>query len=236
MMIVCQNAAFGYEGHIVVSDLNFSVQAGNFLCISGENGSGKTTLVKGLLRLLAPAAGTISFSPELGQFDTGYLSQETAVKNDFPAGVFEIVLSGNVGRMGFRPFYSRAEKRRAEDNLQRLGIADLRNRCFRELSGGQRRRVLLARSLCAAQKLLILDEPFAGLDPLISAELYRLLKTINRESGMTIIMVSHDIDAEECATHALHLQKKQLFFGSMEEYRHSEIGKKFFGKMGVENV
>jgi zinc transport system ATP-binding protein len=236
MMIVCQNAAFGYEGHIVVNNLNFSVQAGDFLCVSGENGSGKTTLVKGLLRLLNPVEGTISFSPELGQFDTGYLSQETAVKNDFPAGVFEIVLSGNVGKMGFRPFYTRAEKHRAEENLRRLGIADLRNRCFRELSGGQRRRVLLARSLCAAQKLLVLDEPFAGLDPLISAELYRLLRTINRELGMTIIMVSHDIDAAECATHALHLHKRQLFFGSMEEYRRSETGKQFFVKMGGENV
>ena len=229
-LLSCQNVSFGYDGHIIARGMNFSVKSGDFLCIVGENGSGKTTLLRGLLRLIAPMEGTISFSSELEQTDIGYLSQETIAKKDFPAGVLEIALSGNLGKMGLRPFYTMAEKRRAEETLSQLGIADLKESCFRELSGGQQRRVLLARSLCAAQKLLVLDEPFAGLDPLISTELYRLLKKINREMGMTIIMVSHDIDVADCATHALHLQKQQLFFGSMEEYRQSETGKKFFIK------
>jgi zinc transport system ATP-binding protein len=234
--ICCQNVSFGYEGHIVVRGLNFSVEAGDFLLVAGENGSGKSTLIKGLLRLLPPMEGSINFGPEIGRSQIGYLSQQSAAKQDFPAGVFEIVLSGNLGKKGFRPFYSREEKQRAEENLDLLGICDLKNRCFRELAGGQQRRVLLARSLCAAEKLLVLDEPFAGLDPLISAELYLLLKKINRDMGMTIVMVSHDIDAADCATHVLHLQKRQLFFGSMEEYRQSETGKKFLSKRENDDV
>jgi len=236
-MIDCQNVSFGYDGHIVVHDLNFSVEAGDFLLIAGENGSGKSTLVKGLLRLINPIEGSITFKGAFEQIHMGigYISQQTAAKQDFPAGVMEIVLSGFLGKKRFLPFYRHAEKRQAEENLRLLGIADLGSRCFRELSGGQQRRVLLARSLCAADKLLVLDEPFAGLDPLISAELYRLLEKINRETGMTIIMVSHEIEAADYATKVLHLQKQQLFFGSMEDYRQSEIGKKFFVKE-VDNV
>ena len=228
MWIDCQNLSFGYEGHIVVHGLNFSVEAGDFLLIAGENGSGKSTLVKGLLRLISPMEGTINFSSGFKQSDTGYLSQQAAAKQDFPAGVCEIVLAGNLGKKGFWPFYRQAEKQKAEEKMRMLNIAELKDRCFRELSGGQQRRVLLARSLCAAEKLLILDEPFAGLDPLISAELYRLLEKINRETGMTVIMVSHEIEAANCATKVLHLQNHQLFFGSMEDYRKSETGKHFW--------
>ena len=226
----CQNLSYGYDGHIAVSGLNFSVQAGEFLLIAGENGSGKSTLIKGLLRLIPPMEGSITFSPEFAPYQTGYLSQQSAAKQDFPAGVFEIVLSGNAGKHWFFPFYRQQDKRRAEENMSLLGIEDLRDRCFRELSGGQQRRVLLARSLCAAEKLLVLDEPFAGLDPLISVELYRLLAKINRERGMTIIMASHDIEAASCARKVLHLQRQQLFFGSMDEYLKSETGKNFFVK------
>ena len=228
MLIDCRNASFGYDGHIVVHGLNFSVQDGDFLLIAGENGSGKTTLIKGLLRLISPMEGTITFDGAFKQTKTGYLSQQIAAKQDFPAGVMEIVLSGFLGKKEFFPFYRNSEKRKAEENLRLLGITDLGSRCFRELSGGQQRRVLLARSLCAADNLLVLDEPFAGLDPLISAELYRLLEKINRETGITLIMVSHEIKAAACATKVLHLQKHQLFYGSMEDYRQSEIGRKFF--------
>ena len=236
MLIGCQKASFGYDGHITIRDLDFSVHSGDFLFIAGENGSGKTTLLKGLLRLLNPIEGRITFYSELEQTGIGYLSQEAIAKKDFPAGVLEIVLSGNLGKMRLRPFYTPAEKRYAEKLLEQLDIKKLKNSCFRELSGGQQRRVLLARSLFAAQQLLVLDEPFASLDPRISAELYNLLKKINQETGMTIIMVSHEIEAADCATHALHLQNQQLFFGSMEAYRQSETGKKFFVKKETNNV
>ncbi|MDR2717678.1 MAG: metal ABC transporter ATP-binding protein [Treponema sp.] len=228
--IQCQNTAFGYDGQSAVCGLNFSVEAGDFLLIAGENGSGKSTLIKGLLRLIPPMEGTLNFSAECTPSRTGYLSQQTAAKQDFPAGVFEIVLSGNLGKKGLVPFYRSAEKQKAHENLRLLDIAELKDRCFRELSGGQQRRVLLARSLCAAEKLLVLDEPFAGLDPLISAELYRLLAHINRETGMTIIMASHDSEAAGCAKKVLHLHQRQLFFGGMEDYLHSETGKNFFIK------
>jgi zinc transport system ATP-binding protein len=180
--------------------------------------------------------GVLSFKGEFEKTYTGYLSQQIAPKQDFPAGAFEIVMSGNLGKMKLRPFYTRTERQKALENMRLLGIADLKTHCFRELSGGQQRRVLLARSLCAAKNLLILDEPFAGLDPLISAELYQQLTMINRETGMTIVMASHDVDAADCVTHVLHLQKRQLFFGSAEEYKRSETGKNFFGKMEKNDV
>jgi zinc transport system ATP-binding protein len=241
MSISCQNISFGYDGHIVIHDLNFSVQDGNFLLIAGENGSGKSTLIKGLLRLMPPMGGIINFNPGFKQSRVGYLSQQTAAKQDFPAGVFEIIMSGNLGKKGFWPFYNHTEKQKAKENMQLLGITELKDHCFRELSGGQQRRVLLARSLCAADKLLILDEPFAGLDPIISVELYRLLEKINRELGITIIIVSHEIEAAGCATHVLHLQNlrsqnRQIFFGTMEDYRQSETGKSFFIKKGAGDV
>jgi zinc transport system ATP-binding protein len=236
MQISCQNLSFGYEGHSAVSGLDFSVQAGDFLLIAGENGSGKSTLIKGLLRLIPPLEGTLNFSPECTPSRTGYISQQIAAKQDFPAGVLEIALSGNLGKKKFLPFYRAAEKQKARDYLRLLDIAELKDRCFRELSGGQQRRVLLARSLCAAEKFLVLDEPFAGLDPLISAELYRLLAQINRETGMTIIMASHDVEAAGCARKVLHLHKRQMFFGGMDEYLRSETGRNFFVQKEAQNV
>jgi zinc transport system ATP-binding protein len=227
-LIVSDNAAFGYDGHIVVRGLNFTVQHGDYFCIAGENGSGKSTLVQGMLRLLKPMQGSISFNIKTGNKTIGYLSQAQALKKDFPAGVKEIVLSGNLGSMGLRPFYSRTEKQKALENMERLGISDLKDVCFRELSGGLMRRVLLARSLCAAKDALILDEPFAGLDPLASESLYLLLQKLNSESGITVIMVSHDIEnAAKYAKHVLHLKNRQVFFGPVEDYKKSEFGKKF---------
>ena len=233
--INCINASFGYDGHVIVSRLDFSINDGDFILIAGENGSGKSTLVKGLMGLLTPMKGTINFSDAFKKSRVGYLSQQTAAKQDFPAGVFEIVLSGNLGRKGLWQFYNKADKNKAEENMRLLGIAELKNRCFRELSGGQQRRVLLSRSLCAADKLLVLDEPFAGLDPLITAELYLMLEKINREMGMTIVMVSHDIETSSCANKVLHLQRQQVFFGSMEDYLKSPTGNAFFVKKELTN-
>jgi zinc transport system ATP-binding protein len=228
-VVCCQDACFGYDGHIVVRELNFTVHKGDYLCIVGENGSGKSTLVKGILRLISPMRGSIVFGAEFGKNGVGYLSQQTAAKKDFPAGVYEIVVSGNAGTMGLRPFYSRKEKQAAEENMRRLGINGLRERCFRELSGGQQRRVLLARALCASRNLLVLDEPAAGLDPLVTSDVYALLKNINQEMGVTIIMVSHDIEAAAKYAHSiLHVKNKQCFFGSAEEYPQSDAGRELY--------
>ncbi|MDR1575367.1 MAG: ATP-binding cassette domain-containing protein [Treponema sp.] len=206
--IIGQNVSLGYGGNPIVSGLSFTLRQGGYLCIIGENGSGKSTLIKGILGLMTPLRGTITISPAIKKTEIGYLSQEAIAKKDFPAGAWEIVVSGNLGKTGLRPFYSKAEKQRAEETMRLLEISDLKEHCFRELSGGQQRRVLLARSLCAAEKLLVLDEPASGLDPLITSELYRLLKNIQAEKGMTIVMVSHDIEAaKQHASQIINLGK-----------------------------
>jgi zinc transport system ATP-binding protein len=216
-VIVFDDVSLGYEGHCVISGLSFAVNAGDFLCVAGKNGSGKTTLIKAMLRLLPPMRGRITFDG-VTRNSTGYVSQQSAAKKDFPAGAAEIVLSGMAGRMGARPFYSRKEKECAQENMERLGIAALKNRCFRELSGGQQRRVLIARALCAAgaglgapaPALLVLDEPAAGIDPAGTEELYALLKKLNGEAGMTIVMVSHDVKAaEQLAFNTLRLDAEE---------------------------
>ncbi|MDX9873002.1 MAG: metal ABC transporter ATP-binding protein [Clostridia bacterium] len=229
-LISCQEASFAYEGHTAVSNLDFTVESGDYLCIVGENGSGKSTLIKGLLRLIAPQSGKVLMGDGLKPHEIGYLPQQTAAQKDFPASAYEVILSGRLGARGLRPFYSRADKVIVEENIRRLDVGMLRNKCYRELSGGQQQRVLLARALSAAKKALLLDEPFAGLDPVITRELYRLIEMINREMGLTIIMVSHDVkSAVQYAGHILHLQNTQVFFGKTEEYLKSAVGERYWG-------
>jgi zinc transport system ATP-binding protein len=234
-LITCQDLSFAYEGNRAAWNLNFTVEEGDYLCVTGENGSGKSTLILGLLGLKTPQGGRI-LTNGIRANETGYLPQYKAAEKDFPAGVYEVVLSGRLGKRGLRPFYSREDKRIAAENLERLNIASLRNRCYRELSGGQRQRVLLARALCAAGRLLILDEPAAGLDPLVTVEFYQLLEGINRETGLTIIMVSHDLPmAVKYANRILHLRGEQLFFGTVSEYTRSKAGREFLGNAGGEH-
>lgn len=226
-LITVSNASLGYEGKAIVSDINFSVSDGDYLCIVGENGSGKSTLMKTLLGQKNVISGKIEFSDGLKQNEIGYLPQQTEVQKDFPASVKEIVLSGCLNRSGFRPFYSKSQKETAARNMEKLGITDLSGKCYRELSGGQQQRVLLARALCAAEKLLVLDEPVAGLDPMVTKSLYSLIEEINK-SGMTVIMVSHDMEAAvEYASHILHIGHKPLFFGKKEDYVKSDVYHRF---------
>ena len=225
--IICRNAALGYEDVIVTENLNFTVNSGDYLCILGENGSGKSTLIKALLGLKPQVSGEIKFCGDFSSKDIGYLPQQTPVQRDFPASVREIVLSGCLSRMGLRPFYKSAEKKLASDTMKQLGIENLADRCYRDLSGGQQQRVLLARALCAAEKMLLLDEPVTGLDPHAQNELYELVSKLNR-NGISIIMVSHDISsALKYASHILHISKKQLFFGTKLDYIKSSTGMKF---------
>ncbi len=209
--ITCENLTLGYGGRTILDPLNFSICKGDYLCIVGENGSGKTTLLKTLLGLQPPLGGSIVTGDGLKQTEIGYLPQQTFVQRDFPASVREIVLSGCQGRCGLRPFYSKEEKALAQASMERMEIGDLSKRCYRELSGGQQQRVLLARALCAARKVLLLDEPVAGLDPKAAAGMYRLIDKLNHEDGITVIMVSHDIAAaERYASHILHIREGRL--------------------------
>ena len=225
-LLTALDLSLGYDSHTIVEGLNFAVNAGDYLCIVGENGSGKTTLMKTLLGLQEPAGGKIQIGDGLKKKEIGYLPQQTLVQKDFPASVREIVLSGCQGRCGMRPFYSKEEKQLAEENMQRMGIAGLADRCYRELSGGQQQRVLLARALCATRKILLLDEPVSGLDPKVTAEMYDLISDLNR-GGITIIMISHDIAAAvRYASHILHIGAK-VFYGTKAEYLQSDAGKFF---------
>ncbi|MBQ7097372.1 MAG: ABC transporter ATP-binding protein [Clostridia bacterium] len=227
--IKCNNLALGYDGRVVAEDISFEVVQGDYLCIVGENGAGKSTLIKTLLKLNLPMGGKLEMDGELARGGIGYLPQQTEVQKDFPASVREIVLSGCIKSNGFRPFYSKSQKQLACDSMKKLGIDNLANCSYRELSGGQQQRVLLARALCASQKILLLDEPAAGLDPVATAEMYAVIEELNK-SGITIVMVSHDVAAAmKYAKHILHISHKLLFFGSVADYRVSNVGKAFLG-------
>lgn len=229
-LITCSHVDFGYENHDAVIDLTMEVEEGDYFCVVGANGSGKSTLVKGLLGLLAPTGGSLVVAEELRKIGIGYLPQQTAAQKDFPASVREVVLSGALNRRGNRPFYSRKEKNMARQAMDRLGILELEKHCYRELSGGQQQRVLIARALCAAGKMLILDEPVTGLDPQAIQDFYMLIRHLNKEEGVTILMVSHDMsNIVGQASKILHLHQSVVFYGSPEEYGKTKAGQEFLG-------
>ena len=216
--LTCRELSVGYDGKAVVQYLNFEVFAGDCLCIVGENGSGKSTLMKTLLGLQPPVGGRIVTGDGLRKNEIGYLPQQTAAQKDFPASVREIVLSGCQGRCGNRPFYNKKEKKLAADAMEKMQVAPLAKRCYRTLSGGQQQRVLLSRALCATQKMLLLDEPVSGLDPKVTAELYALIQKLNYEDGITVVMISHDLNAAlQYASHILHIGDR-VFFGTKAAY------------------
>lgn len=228
-ILECKDLSFGYDGRTVLENVSFAVNAGDYLCVVGENGSGKSTLIKGLLGLKAPQTGVISFGNGLKHTEIGYLPQQTQLQKDFPASVWEVVLSGRLNCLGGL-FYTKADKDAANANIERMGIEDIKYACYQELSGGQQQRVLLARALCATKKLLLLDEPVTGLDPVAANEMYNLIKLINLCDNISVIMVSHDIhEAVRYATKILHLGRTQLFFGTAAEYRESDAARRFLG-------
>lgn len=230
-MISCQKVYMNYDSTKAVNGVSFSVDKGDFLCIIGENGTGKSTLLKGILGLQKLNSGTIVFSGITNR-EIGYLPQRTVVQKDFPASVREVVLSGRQTK-GFRLFYTPKDKEIAQQNIKLMGIDDIKNKPFNELSGGQQQRVLLARALCATHKLLLLDEPTTGLDPFVTAELYSLVSKLNREYGVTVIMVTHDIrNSVEYANKILSMEHDSDFFGTTGEYMQTPAAKRIFGGDG----
>ena len=225
-LVTIKNASMGYEGKTVLSELNLEINEKDYICIVGENGSGKTTLMKCLLGLLQLQSGEINYNDGLKQSEIGYLPQKNVFQKDFPASVNEVVLSGCLNKKNTF-FYTKEQKEYAYSNMKLTGVYELRKKCFRELSGGQQQRVLLARALCATQKMLILDEPVTGLDPRATADMYSLIKDLNKK-GITIIMVSHDVTASiNNASKILHLSRDNYFYGTAHQYLHSEVGRKF---------
>lgn len=235
MIFECKDVTLGYENKVVAKNLNFKIDQGDYLCVVGENGTGKSTLIKTLLGLIKPLNGEVIANVQgKNHKGVGYLPQQTQAQKDFPASVWEVVLSGVLNNDHRCPFYNKKDKAEAEKNMEKLNILDLKKRCYRELSGGQQQRVLLARALCAADSVLILDEPVTGLDPAASMELYETIKDLNKKENVTIIMVSHDIkNALNYATHILHLEQEKDFFGTVEEYKKSNVSNMFLG--GVAN-
>ena len=224
-LISAKDLTIGFSDLVLYRDLSFEINEGDYVFVIGENGTGKTTLMRTLLGLRKPLKGEV-VTAGLKLSEIGYLPQQTIVQRDFPASVKEIVLSGFVGRLGINPFYSAAQKKKALDAMKRFGVENLASRCYRELSGGQQQRVLLARTLCAATKVLLMDEPVAGLDPFVTEEFYGLVEKLNRE-GMTIIMISHDIAAaKKYASHILHI-KNDPSFTEKKEYFASGKGNEF---------
>ena len=222
-LITCKNLSLAYEGKTIVTDINFSIDKGDYMCIVGENGSGKSTLMRTLLGLKTPFSGEIIFGDDLNKKNIGYLPQQTEIQRDFPASVKEIVMSGCISSGRFNPFYTKNQKNKALMNMEKLGITNIQNKCYRELSGGQQQRVLLARALCSASRLLILDEPAAGLDPVVTTEMYTIIEQLNKNENITVIMVSHDISqAVKYASHILHISEKPLFFGETKDYLKSD--------------
>ena len=219
-MIKCENLSLGYDGRAIVENLNFEIKEGDYLCVIGENGVGKSTLIKTLLKLIKPISGEVIYNENLCATEIGYLSQQQQLLKDFPASVFEIVLSGCQSKVGIRPFYTSKEKQSAKEKIEKLGLSDLMKRSFSELSGGQQQRVLLARALMAGHRLMILDEPVTGLDPQASQNMYDIINDLNR-SDMTIVMISHDIkEVLEYSSKVLYIGK-EIFFGSILEYKRS---------------
>ena len=230
VLIDCRDAALGYEGRPIWEHLTFQVRRGDYLCIVGDNGSGKSTLLKSMLGLLRPLSGEIRLDESLRRGAIGYLPQQTRAQKDFPATVSEVVLSGFLSARGWKFFYTPAQKSQALQHMGKLGILELKDKCYRELSGGQQQRVLLARALCAAGELLILDEPVTGLDPAAAQDLYRTLDYLNKTEGIAIVMVTHDMEnALRCAGHILYVGHGSHFFGTVQEYLASPMGRRFGG-------
>ena len=221
-LISCKNLTLGYDGNVLVDNLSFDVEPDDYLTIVGENGAGKSTLMRTILGLQSPMSGSVEFGEGLVKNEIGYLPQQTPAQKDFPASVWEVVISGCQGKMGLRPFYNAAEKERAMLNIKRMEIENLTKKCYRDLSGGQKQRVMLARALCATERLLFLDEPVAGLDPKVTIEMYSLIKRLNSE-GIAIIMISHDIKAAvDYSSHILHIGE-EVFFGTKDEFVQGSI-------------
>jgi ABC-type Mn/Zn transport systems, ATPase component len=232
-LLTFESVGLSYGGDNVAHDVSFSVQAGEFWGIVGENGSGKSTLMKALLGLIPCASGRIVMGEGLKPNEIGYLPQSSAIQKDFPASVAEVVLSGTIGWRGKKPFYGKRERELANANMELLGLTPIRKHSYQELSGGQQQRVLLARALCATKKCLVLDEPTTGLDPVVTAEFYKLLHDINGR-GMTVIMVSHDVEeAVRSCSHILHLSCHPLFIGTAAEYKVSAIGRKYLQENAI---
>lgn len=218
-LIEFKDLCIGYEHKVIIKNINLEINDGEYVCVFGDNGVGKTTFLKTILGLIPPLSGSIIIEDTFNKKEVGYLPQRMQLKPEFPASCFEIVLSGCVNRLKIWPFYRKSHRDLAIEKMKLLGVANLKDKPFRVLSGGQQQRILLARALCATDRLLILDEPFTGLDYHAAKSLYDLLEKINKQLNVTIIVVSHFMeDILAYSTKVVHLSKEEVFCGTPEQY------------------
>ena len=219
MLLSCENVTLGYDNRKVIEDFSMEINEGDYWCVLGGNGVGKSTLIKGMLGLLKPMKGSIRYGEGFTRQSIGYLPQQSEAQKNFPASVMEVVLSGCLSNKKWSLFYRAEDKRNALMNMEKLGVEHLKKHCYRNLSGGQQQRVLLARALCATNEVLVLDEPVTGLDPSGVTDLYQSLKDLNESHGITIIMISHDVEhVIGEVKQVLHLGEN-MFIGNVEEYK-----------------
>lgn len=226
--LICKNLTVAYERINVFEDISMTIEEGDYISIVGENGTGKSSLIKAILGLVPMKKGEIEYGEGISMKNIGYLPQQNILQNDFPASVKEVILSGSLSTDSFSVFYSKEALKRVKSVMRRLGIDSLYKNTFGNLSGGQKQRVLLARALMATDKILFLDEPITGLDPIVTADFYEIIKDLNRKDNITIVMISHDIkNAIKDSNKILHMNEGSYFFGTKEEYMESNHAKGF---------
>ena len=229
----------------MLKDISLSVTEGQVVSIIGPSGSGKSTLLRCATMLETMDGGDLIYLGDYAakadaQGKAVYAAKETlqGIKKHFGLVFqnFNLFPHYSVMKNITEPPILIGKRKKEEiyaearELLKKMGLADKENAYPCELSGGQQQRALLARALCATKSLLLLDEPVTGLDPIVTGEFYDLIRKINQESNIAVVMVSHDIEtAVENASHILHLQETVRFFGTAEDYRKSRIGKKFLG-------
>lgn len=212
-----KNVSLAYGHTLAVEDVSFSLSEGEYVCLIGRNGSGKSTLMKGMLGLMKPRAGTIAIAG--GPDSTAFLPQAQPGGGDFPATVWEVALSGCQRANHLSARYSLADRELAKRVLGTLGIAELAKRRIGSLSGGQRQRAFLARCLCKQPRLLLLDEPYTGLDPQAADSLTQVLTDLRNSQGIAILMSSHDLQAVAAsASRVLVLDRTLQFDGDVGEW------------------
>ncbi|HTF99377.1 MAG TPA: metal ABC transporter ATP-binding protein [Nitrospirota bacterium] len=231
-----QNVSFGYGTSDVLTDVTFDVPAGEYVALAGPNGAGKTTLIRVILGLERKRSGTVKlFGADAEGFSDwrriGYLPQSVNAFNRlFPATAKEVVSLGLLSGKSYPRRFSRADKEAISNTLDLLGIADLQDQPVAELSGGQQQRVFLARALVSGPDLLILDEPTTALDPETRVRFFESIGYLNRDRGVTVIIITHDTShIGSYAAKLLYLDKRAIFYGSFADFCHSPDMEKYFG-------
>ena len=226
ILIELDDVNFSYENTAVLENISLQVKKGEFWALIGPNGSGKSTLINIILGLLKPDAGSVKlFGSDLDAFKQreliGYVSQKSnSFNSGFPATVLEVVRSGLTRKRGLFKSFSKTDEKKALEALKIVGMDRFAKRNIGELSGGQQQRVFIARALAGEPKLLVMDEPTVGIDQQNVTSFYSMLNELNRDHGIAIVLVTHEIDlVTDLATHVACLNRTIHFHGIQSDYK-----------------